>query len=100
MALPTGTLVNRLTTSKLTMTSVSTSAIWWIHGMKSAEFLTCEGPWPASGERILATSFASMCDGDPMAVMIGLRGSLPCVSWVGHRSVVGMRTGGRGTTVV
>ena len=67
MASSTGALVNRLTTSKLTMTSVSARSIWRIRCTKSAEFLTCKGPWPASGERILVNSFASRCDGDPMA---------------------------------
>ena len=39
-------------------------SIWRIRCTKSAEFLTCEGLWPASGERILVNSFASRCDGE------------------------------------
>ena len=70
----TGTLVNRLTTSKLIITSVSAREVWWSRCTKSAEFFTCEGPLPASGERILANSLPNRCEGDPMAATIGLRG--------------------------
>ena len=72
--LVTSSLVNRLTTSKLTMTSVSSREVWWISFTKSAEFLTWDGLLPASGERILANSLANWCVGEPMAATIGQRG--------------------------
>lgn len=57
----TRTLVNKLTTSKLIMTSVSTKEAWWIRCANYADLLAC-----ASGERILANSLTSRRDGDPM----------------------------------
>ena len=69
-----GTLVKRLTTSKLTMVSLLWMVVCLIWFAKSVEFLMKELVLPARGERILASFLARRYVGEPMALTMGLRG--------------------------
>ena len=55
----TGTLVKRLTTSKLTIRSFSCMVVWPIRSMKAEESFMCESVVPLRGLGILTSSLAS-----------------------------------------
>ena len=84
----TGTLVKRLTTSKLTRTSLFRMVVRLMHSTKADESFTYESVVPLRGFRILTSSLASWCVEEPLADTIGRRGSLPCALLGDHRSVV------------
>ena len=68
-----GTLVNRLTTSKLTRQSSSSRGVCWMRSTEST-FLTWEVVFPTSGARMLASFLAKGWVGEPIAATIGRRG--------------------------
>ena len=69
-----GTVVNRLTTSKLTKQSSSSRGVCWMRSTKSAEFQTWEAVLPDSGARMLASFLAKGWVGEPIAATIGQSG--------------------------
>ena len=81
-----GTLVNRLTTSKLTKQSSSSRGICWMHSTKSAEFRTWEAVLLDSGARVLASFLAKGWVGEPIAATIGRSGVLSYGLLASHRS--------------
>ena len=73
MAASTGTLVKRLTTSKLTMRLFSSMMVWLMRCTKAEESLMWESVVPLRGFRILTSSLASLWVGEPIADTIGRR---------------------------
>ena len=83
----TGTLLNRLTTSKLTMWSPASRGWGLICSTKYVEFCTWEIVFPDSGARMLARVLARRWVGDPMAATNGRREFPLCALLASHRSV-------------
>ena len=72
MASVIGTLVNRLTTSRLTSLSSSLNLVSRMHLANSDESFTKEEMWPARSESIIAISFESFYVGEYIAETIAI----------------------------
>ena len=68
------TLLNRLTTSKLTKQSSSSRGVCWMRSTKSAEFQTWEAVLPDSGARMLASFLVKGWVDELIAATIGQSG--------------------------
>ena len=92
------TLVKRVMTSKLTIISPFSTGSFLILSTNSAEFFTWDSVIPDSGDRILVSSLAKWCVGEPLRILVWV-GYLVCGLWIVHNMCGGFENWGAGAAM-